>query len=147
VPELQPHERTIVEFICTQINEDMKTVGLDEAQMLAIFTFAFREGVDVMYQWHKSPDGKINELKVGNPLNPFFSEHVLLQSLPDGVRQIVESSDVPRVVCGIMASWWAQHKNDLRKNGIDIWQPLALALSLTFRLAVSIALKMFGYRK
>lgn len=143
VPELRAYQQKIVSFICTYINEDMKTVGLGEAQMVAVFTFVFRRGFDAMYQWHRSTDGRIDDtIMVGNP----FNDERFLQ-LPNDVRREVESIDAPRIVYGIMASWWIQHGDDLRKKGIDIWQPLTLSLSLTFGVAVSIALKMFGYRK
>jgi hypothetical protein len=144
VPELRPYQEKIVDFICTYISKDMKAVGLDEEQMLGVFKFVFGRGWDSVYQWHKSPDGKIkNVVTVGGNL---LRGDVFLQ-LPDEIRHAITTSDAPRIIYGIMASWWEENQNDLRSKGIDIWSPLTVALSATFEVAVSMALKTFGYGK
>jgi hypothetical protein len=144
VPELRPYQEKILDFICTYISKDMKAVGLDEEQMLGVFKFVFGRGWDSVYQWHKKPDGKIeNVVTVGGNLLP---GDVFLQ-LPDDIRYAINNSDAPRIIYGIMASWWEENQNDLRSKGIDIWSPLTVALSATFGVAVSMALKTFGYGK
>jgi hypothetical protein len=144
VPELQPYQEKIVDFICTHISKDMKGVGLDEEQMLGVFKFVFGRGWDSVYQRHKRPDGQIeNVVTVGGNLR---RSDVFLQ-LPDDIRYAINKSDAPRIIYGIMASWWEENQNDLRSKGIDIWSPLTVALSATFGVAVSMALKTFGYGK
>ena len=143
IPELIVHQEKLVALVCGQVNKDMKTVGLDDGQMITLFTFVFRRGFDLAYQWHKSSDGKIDDtITLSNPLK----EDRFLQ-LPDDVLHEVKSMDAPRNIYRIMNSWWRQRENDLRAGGMDIWSPLALALTDTSGVAVSIALKMFGYRK
>jgi hypothetical protein len=144
VPELRPYQEKIVDFICTYISKDMKAVGLDEEQMLGVFKFVFGRGWDSVYQWHKRPAGKMeNVVTVGGNLLP---GDVFLQ-LPDDIRYAINKIDAPRIIYGIMASWWEENQDDLRSKGIDIWSPLTVALSATFQVAVSMALKTFGYGK
>jgi len=143
VPELQSYRQANVNFICSYINDDMKTSGLDSKEMLEVFRFVFRRGFDAMYQWHNASDGRIdNTIIVGNP----FNDERYLQ-LPDELRSIIDNLEAPRIIYEIMESWWVQNGEDLREKGFDIWQPLTASLVLTFDVAVSIALKMFGYRK
>jgi hypothetical protein len=144
VPELRPYQEKIVDFICTYISKDMKAVGLDEEQMLGAFKFVFGRGWDSVYQWLKGRDGKIkNVVTVGGN---FLRGDVFLQ-LPDDIRYAINKSDAPRIIYDIMASWWEGNQDDLRSKGIDIWSPLTVALSATFEVAVSMALKKFGYGK
>jgi len=143
IPELRTHQKRLVEFTCSNINEKMKTEGFDNDEMAQVFVFIFRRAFDIVYLWHKAPDGRIDFIIAGmNPLtdDPFI--HV-----PPNMRDVIESFDAPKVICNVMLTWWAQHHDELRKNGVDIWVPLSLALSTTFEIAVSIALKVFGYRK
>jgi len=143
IPELLPYQREIVRFICSHINEEMKSCGIDENKMVAVFRFVFRRGFDATYQWHINPHNQIdNTITVGNP----FNDEQFLQ-LPYELRSTIDNINVPQTNYQIMASWWKQNGSTLQQKGVDIWQPLTVALALTFGVAVSIALKIFGYRK
>ncbi|MHB8109618.1 MAG: tetratricopeptide repeat protein [Syntrophorhabdaceae bacterium] len=143
VPELQIYKRKIVEFVCSFIYENSRKEGLDDNQMIAIFTYIFRQGFFDMRRWHESTDGKIGEVITSSP----FSDKFYHQWSSPELRNQIDDIPVPEIVFAIMQKWVSENGDDLRRKGVDMWEPLTIALDVTYRLAVSIALKMFGYLK
>lgn len=141
VPELQRYQQELLDFVCSAINQEMKTTGLTHEQMIAVFRYVFFRGVDLTYQWHKSPDGRIdNTMNLSNPLQPD-----LFLQIPPEVRSNLEQCAAPAELYAIMGSWWNNNAPTLRQMGIDIWQPLWAALTITCSIGVSIAVKSYGY--
>jgi TPR repeat protein len=143
VAELRPYQSKVVEHVCSWVNNDMKTKGLDHDQMLALFRYTFFQGFFDMKRWHDSSDGRIGHIFLTDP----FGEFPLLHSLPTELRGVIDGIAAPQLFCDLMLVWWTKNEHDLRQKGVDIWVPFTLALSTTYGIAVSIALKMFGYRK
>jgi hypothetical protein len=143
IPELASYIDKIVTITCSSVNDDMKLRGLNENEMRKLFEFVFLKAYDIAYQWHKSSDGKIeSELIMSNP----FKDNDYLQ-MPKEILMRAREIKAPQIICDVMFSWWLRNNKDLIAKGIDIWSPLSRALLLTALTAISIALKMFGYRQ
>lgn len=142
VPELKPYQSMTVEHVCSWVNRDMKAKGLDHDQISALFRYVFQQGFADMCRWHDSSDGRIGDAVLCDP----FGEIPFLHSLPTKLRSAIEGIPAPRLFCDLTLYWWTENGRNLQQKGIDIWVPLMLALNTTYGVAVSIALKMFGYR-
>lgn len=143
IPELAPYSERLVAFVCSSVNEAMKTRGLDDDEMTKLFQFVFLRTVDVVYQWHKAENGVIDaDMAVGDPL----AEDEYLQ-LPADIVSDIRKMQAPQIVYALMREWWSKNSEDLRIRGVDIWVPLSASLLMMSLTGVSIALKIFGYRK
>lgn len=142
IPELKHYNTQIVSFICNYANEKMKTKGLNYDEIEKMFSFVFLRANDIGWQWHQADDGSVDyELNVGNPFN---DESNL--SMPDEMLEDIKDLQIDELVCSEFIEWFQENSSKLKAQGIDIWPPLFIALTLTFDAAHSILLKAFGYR-
>lgn len=141
VPELRIYKIKIVELVCSKISDRMSTQGLDDTDMCKVFTYVFRQGFYDMRRWHESSDGQIGEVMVSDP----FSNDFYLKWSGE-LRTIIDAIPAPTMIFDITRAWWIKNSGDLHSKGLDIWAPLGVALDLTYGIAVSVALKIFGYR-
>jgi hypothetical protein len=137
VPELQPFEEQLVNFVCRHFATDTATVCPDE--MCAAFNFIFRRGFDLTYQWTKSAGAIDRTIEVGNP---FDDDRVL--TLPYDLRPEIDQCGAPGVICRSWLIWWVARSDDFAVKGFTFWDLLYPGLSQTFRIAVAMALKVFG---
>jgi hypothetical protein len=140
-PEL--FEKETVDFVCRAVGKEMRTTGIGEEEAVGIFTFVFLRAFDHVYQRRENPDGNVeNDLSGKNLLR-----NDRLLSLPPELIVRLRDLPAPRIVYSAMMRWMDENRWRLDRAKVDALAPLALSLSLMYRVGVSIAFKVFSQKE
>jgi hypothetical protein len=141
IPELVPMRFQYISQICGRIKDKLIAEELSEHELDLICRHILLRAFDLAYLWRKSTDGKIGEILMRDPFDVEFTQ--LPQDLAGEVKQMAS----PQMISSIMWAWWNEHKSLLKSNNINLSVPVCEALGFSFDVGISVALKVFGYRK
>jgi hypothetical protein len=139
VPELEPFEGEIIDFVRRAIGKEMRTTGIGEEGAVAVFAFVFLRAFDLVYRWREGGGEEVTLDLSGK--NLLRNDRFL--SLPAEVEIRLRDLPAPRILYSAMMRWMDENRWRLDRAKVDAFEPLALSLSRTYRIAVAMALKIF----
>lgn len=140
IPELEPHERETIDFVRRAVGKEMQRTGMGEEDTVRAFTFVFLRAFDHVYQRKENPEAAVeNDLSRKNLLR-----NDRLLAMPPELIVRLRDLPAPRIVYSAMMRWMDENRWRLDRAKVDALAPLELSLSWTYRIAVAMAVKIFG---